>query len=288
MSDSHKSSVDALATVFDNRMSMVDEGQGGELSPERQRMITIAGDFLNELNDLPVPPTEVAASAEQRAAAAAAPKQPVPQTNRQRDLWLNNNKRGAPTSSDGTGTDGSGSDEDFIDPAYLAECKEILEAILEKGPTFQQLKDNDEFKNAFREVHRRPFTNQEFEKMTKKKKKTGANKRVKRDSSIITKEKEKQLQLQRLKVEKMEVDMPKRGIPVDLLKFLHDSAHGNNNLGCHFWDIVNYCKELQKTVNMQKELEDRKTAAALAVEEKRLKEQRQALEQRKKERTRKV
>ena len=40
MSDSHKSSVDALATVFDNRMSMVDEGQGGELSPERQRMIT--------------------------------------------------------------------------------------------------------------------------------------------------------------------------------------------------------------------------------------------------------
>eukprot|EP01046_Picozoa_sp_COSAG06_P095180 COSAG06_NODE_41310_length_392_cov_2.174061_1_plen_87_part_00 len=86
----------------------------------------------------------------------------------------------------------------------------------------------------------------------------------------------------------MEVDLPKRGIPVDLLLFLHNSALGKNNLGGHFKDIVAYCKELQKMVNMQKELEDRKVAAALNVEAKRLKEERQALKQRKKERTRKV
>ena len=75
---------------------------------------------------------------------------------------------------------------------------------------------------------------------------------------------------------------------MDLLLFLHNSAVGDNNLGGHFKDIVAYCKELQKMVNMQKELEDRKVAAALTAEAKRLKEQRQALKQRKKERTRKV
>ena len=75
-----------------------------------------------------------------------------------------NNKRGAPTSSDS-----SGSDSEFEDPDHLAKCRETLQVTLENGPTFQQLKDNDEFKNAFRDVHHRPFTNQEFEKMTNKK-----------------------------------------------------------------------------------------------------------------------
>ena len=46
MSDSHQSSVAALATVFGNTMSLVDEGQGEEHSPERRRMITEAEDFL--------------------------------------------------------------------------------------------------------------------------------------------------------------------------------------------------------------------------------------------------
>ena len=70
--------------------------------------------------------------------------------------------------------------------------------------------------------------------------------------------------------------------------FLHNSAVGDNNLGRHFKDILAYAKELQKTVNMQKELEDRKVSAALTATAKRLKEERQALKQRKKERTRKV
>ena len=284
MSDSHESSVDALASQFGSNMSLEGGEEGGGPSPETQRVLTTATNFVAEF---PTVPTGVAASPEQL---AAAPQQPVPQTERQMAGYINNNKRGAPAELGASSSDGSGSDEEFVDPAYLAECKEILEATMENGPTFQELKDNDEFKNAFRDVHHRPFTNQEFEKMTNKKKKTGARKarKTKRDSSVITAEKEKQLQLQRQKLQNMEVAMPTRGIPVDLLKFLHDSAHGNNNLGGHFKDIVNYCKELQKTVNMAKELEDRKTAAALAVEEKRLKEQRQALEQRKKERTRKV
>ena len=134
MSDSHQSSVAALATVFGNTMSLVDEGQGEEHSPERWRMITEAEDFLNELNDLSAPPTGVAASAEQLAAAAAAPQQQLPQTVRQRDLYLannmsnnSNNKRVAKfggTDSDSTGSD-SDSSSDFEDPAHLAECKVI-------------------------------------------------------------------------------------------------------------------------------------------------------------------
>ena len=86
----------------------------------------------------------------------------------------------------------------------------------------------------------------------------------------------------------MEVELPNRGIPTDLLLFLHNSALGKNNLGGHFKDIVAYCKELQKMVNMQKDLEDRKETAELAARTKRLKEERQALKQRKKERTRRV
>ena len=50
-------------------MSLVDEEQGGEHSPETQRLLTTATDFIA----FPAVPTGVAASMEQLAAAAAAP-----------------------------------------------------------------------------------------------------------------------------------------------------------------------------------------------------------------------
>jgi hypothetical protein len=286
---SDKTNVDALTSAFGNSMSLDGREQGGEPSPDT------SDNLLNELNNLAVP-QDVAASAAQRAAALAGPQQAGRLTARQLDVYMNNNannnttnKRGPP--ADGS-SDGSGSESEFEDPAHLDTCQDIIEHYWEQGPKWEQLKDNDEFKNAFRDVHHRPFVYKDWKDKTtsplsinskprKAKKKT-------RDSQAVTAEKEEKLQKQEQNVNKMEVDLPKRGIPVDLLLFLHNSALGKNNLGGHFKDIVAYCKELQKMVNMQKELEDRKVAAALNAEAKRLKEERQALKQRKKERTRKV
>ena len=116
-----------------------------------------------------------------------------------------------------------------------------------------------------------------------------AGKKKTRTSDTVTAYKKDKLKKQEEKVNKMEVELPNRGIPAILLLFLHNSALGVNNLGFQdFKDIVAYCKELQKMVNLQKELEERQYSAALTAEAKRLREERQALKQRKKERTRKV
>eukprot|EP01046_Picozoa_sp_COSAG06_P063117 COSAG06_NODE_14525_length_1149_cov_4.620952_1_plen_302_part_00 len=287
---SDKTNVDALTSAFGNSMSLDGGEQGGEPSPDT------SDNLLNELNNLAVP-QDVAASAAQRAAALAGPQQAGRLTARQLDVYMNNannnttNKRGLPSDGSSDGSDDS-DDSDFEDPHHLADAKEIIEVCWEQGPTFQQLINNAEFMNAFCVVHHRRFIRKDYDDKTtsplsinskprKAKKKT-------RDSQAVTAEKEEKLQKQEQNVNKMEVDLPKRGIPVDLLLFLHNSALGKNNLGGHFKDIVAYCKELQKMVNMQKELEDRKVSAALNATAKRLKEEREALKQRKKERTRKV
>jgi hypothetical protein len=284
---SDKTNVDALTSAFGNSMSLDGGEQGGEPSPDT------SDNLLNELNNLAVP-QDVAASAAQRAAALAGPQQAGRLTARQLDVYMNNNannnttnKRGPPAdgSSDGSGSD----DSEFEDPRHLDTCQDIIEHCWEQGPEFEQLTDNDEFMNAFRDVHHRRFIRKDYDDKTASKRRNPRKAKKKtRTSDTVTAEKEEKLQKQQEKTTNMATALLNAGVPADHLLFLHNSAVNDNNLGRHFKNILAYAKELQKTVNMQKELEDRKVAADLTAEAKRLKEQRQALKQRKKERTRKV
>jgi hypothetical protein len=139
---SDKTNIDASASAFGNSMSLDGGVQGGERSPGTQRALTTTSDFRNELDKLPSVPQGVAASAEQLAAAEAAPQQARPQTARQLASYINNtttNKRGPPTSS----SDGSGSDDsEFDDPAHLVDAKEIIEVCSEQGPSLYVMKSN--------------------------------------------------------------------------------------------------------------------------------------------------
>ena len=84
---SDKTNVDALASAFGNGMSLDGGEQGGEPSPDTSE----TDNFLNELDNLPSVPQDVAASAEQLAAAEQRPQQAGRLTARQLDVYMNNN-----------------------------------------------------------------------------------------------------------------------------------------------------------------------------------------------------